>query len=188
MTTTLKAIAQYLDNRNWKYVVDEAKSRIVTGVKAENVEQFAIVIQLLRDGESVQIYAPQLLNVKDSVFKGVLFQSILSFLWNYYFVRFEYDPRDGEVRASIDLFLEDNTLTERQFDRALSVLIEIVDLHAMPRMQTILATGIDPGRKQLAQRMLEQMPEDMVSLLGEAIRERSNRAEEEGAGCRENNC
>jgi hypothetical protein len=177
MTTNLNEIAQYLDHRNWKYVVEEPKSRIVTGAKAENVEQFVIVIQLLRDGESVQIYVPQLLNVKDSVFKGVLFQSILSFLWNYYLVRFEYDPRDGEVRASIDLLVEDNTLTERQFDRALSLLIEVVDTHLMPRMQTILATGIDPGRKQLAQRMLDQMPEDMVNLLEEAIRDRQVRQE-----------
>jgi hypothetical protein len=174
MATTLDTIAQYLDNRNWKYVAEEAKSRIVTGVKGENVEEFVIVIQLLRDGESVQIYVPQLLNVQDSVFKGVLFQSMLSFLWDYYLVRFEYDPRDGEVRASIDLLLEDSTLTERQCDRALSVLVEVVDTHLMPRMQAILATGNDPGRKQLAEKMLAQMPEDMVGLLAEAIRDRSH--------------
>jgi hypothetical protein len=182
MATTINAIAQYLDNRNWKYVIDEAKSLIVTGVKAENVEELVIAIQLLREGESVQIYVPQLLNVKDSVFKGVLFQSILSFLWDYYLVRVEYDPRDGEIRASIDLLLEDSTLTERQCDRALSVLVEVVDTHLMPRMQAILATGNDPGRKQLAERMLEQMPEDLVGLLAEAIRDRSNQAEGQGKG------
>lgn len=173
MATTLNAIAQYLDDRNWKYTVDEAKSSIITGVKAENVEQFAIVIQLLREGQAVQIYVPQLLKVKDSVYKGVLFQSLLSFLWDYYLVRFEYDPTDGEVRASVDFLLEDAPLTERQCDRALSVLIQLIDTHLMPRMQTILATGNDPGCKVLAKKILAQMPEDMVDLLAEAIRDRT---------------
>lgn len=173
MATTLNAIAQHLDRRNWKYKVDEAKSRIITGVKADNVENLAIVFQLLREGRSVQIYVPQLLKVKDSVYKGVLFQSILSFLWDYPAIRFEYDPLDGEIRATVDLLLEDAPLTYEQCDRALTILIELVDTHLMPRMQAILATGIDPGRKVLAKKILDQMPADLVDLLAEAIRDRT---------------
>ena len=172
MATTLNAIAQYLDNRKWKYKVDEAKSRIITGVKADNVENFAIVFQLLHEGKSLQIYVPQLLEVKNSVYKGVLFQSILSFLWDYPLVRFEYDRLDGEIRATVDLLLEDAPLTDRQCDRALSVLIELVDTNLMPRMQAILATGNDPGRKVLAKKILDRMPDEMVDLLSEAIRDR----------------
>jgi hypothetical protein len=178
VATTLATIAKYLDNRNWLYEIDEAKSRIVSGVKSENVEQFIIVIQLLRDGELIQIYVPKLVHVRDRVFKGLLFQSLLHFLWEVCLVRFEYDPTDGEIRASIDLILEDADLSERQFNCALSLLVDAIDTHAMPRIKTILATGTDPGRKQLAEKMLQQMPEDLVDLLGQAIRDRqqSNRS------------
>ena len=173
MATNLTAIAQCLNNRNWKYMLDEERSRIVTGVKGKNVEQFVIVIQLLRDGKSVQIYTPQLLSIKNHVYKGVLFQSLLNVMWECNSVRFEYDSRDGEVRATIDLLLEDAQLTMKQFDRALSLLIEAVDSLVMPRMQAILATGNDPGRRVLAKRMLDGMSPEMVRLLEAEIRDRT---------------
>ena len=175
MATTLSNIAQHLDSLEWTYEIDEAKSHIVTGVKAENVERFIIVIQLLQNGEIVKVYTPQLLNIKDHVFKGVLFQAMLGLMWEYSLVRFEYDPRDGDICASIDLLLEDTSLSQKQLDYALRVLVEAIDDYAMPRIKEILATGIDPGRKQLAARMLQQMPEDMVELLAEALQERTQK-------------
>lgn len=174
MATTLNAIAPHLDSRNWKYAVDSSKSRIVTGVKAKNVENFFIVIQLLRDGKSVQIYVPQLLNIKDHVYKGVAFQSLLNLMWECNSLRFEYDSKDGEVRATIDLLLEDAPLTLQQFNSALSFLVDAVDSLMMPRMQTILATGNDPGRRVLAKTMLDGMSPEMIRLLEAEIRTRSN--------------
>lgn len=172
MITTLADIAQHLDSLEWIYEVDETKSHIVTGVKAENIEQFVIVIQLLHDGELVRIYTPRLLNIKDHVFKGVIFQAMLSLMWEYSLVRFEYDPRDGDICGSIDLLLQDTSLSQKQLDSALRVLIEALDDYAMPRIKAILATGIDPGRKQLVEKILQQMPEDMVDLLAETLGER----------------
>lgn len=169
MATTLPAIAHYLENRNWVYNFDEDNSRIMTGVNAENVEGFLIVIQLTENGEYVQFIAPQLLQVKDQIFKGILFQTMLAINSEVKMLRFEYDPSDGEVRASIELPLEDAEFTERQFNRCLSSLIELVDEVAMPRLKTVLATGIDPGRKNLAARLLDGMPDELVNLLEQAI-------------------
>lgn len=179
MTATLTDITQYLDSQNWTYEVDEAKSHVVTGVKAENVEQFIIIIQLLHDGELVRIYTPQLLNIKDHVFKGILFQAMLNLMWEYSLVRFEYDSTDGEICASIDLLIKDTALSQKQLDSVLRVLIDAVDAYAMPRIKEILATGIDPGRKQLAERMLQQMPEEMLELLAEALQERTQKLQEQ---------
>ncbi|MEL6931233.1 MAG: YbjN domain-containing protein [Cyanobacteria bacterium J06600_6] len=174
MATTIDEIAQHLDNRDWTYTIDEAKSRVIAGVKGDNVEKFAIVIQLLRDGKSLQLYTPELLKVKNHVYKGVLFQSLLSLMWDCNSVRFEYDPRDGELRATIDLLLEDAPLTVQQFSSALSLLVEAVDSLMMPRMQSILATGNDPGCKVLANKILDGMSPEMIRLLEEAIRDRAN--------------
>lgn len=175
MAATLASIAQYLDNRGWVYNLDEVNSRIVTAVQAENVCNFLIVIQLSETGEFVQFVAPQLLQVKDNVFKGILFQTMLAISWEVKMLRFEYDPSDGEVRASIELPLEDAELTECLFNRCLSGLTELVDEIAMPRLKAVLATGIDPGRKNLMARLLDGMPDELVSLLGEAIALRQNK-------------
>lgn len=175
MTATLSDLTQALDSWGWTYEVDETQSYLVTGVIGKNIEQFTIVFQLLHDGELVRIYTPKLLNIKDHVFKGVVFQAMLNLMWEYSLIRFEYDSTDGEICASIDLFIKDTAVSQKQLDSALRVLIDAVDEYAMPRIKKILATGIDPGRKQLAERMLQQMPEDMLELLAEALQERTQK-------------
>ena len=39
----------------------------------------------------------------------------------------------------------------------------------MPRIQQVLATGNDPGKKPLGEELLEAMPSEWVHLLEEAI-------------------
>jgi len=173
MAVSLQQITQYLDNRGWKYRVDAAAMQIVTGVEAENVDRFLIIIALKEGGEYIELAAPQLLKVKDHVYKGVLFQTMLSIAWEVKLLRWEYDPSDGEVRASIAVALEDATLTERQFNRMLGALIELVDVVAMPRLQAVLATGEDPGQKgreqRLAEALREMLPEGGLAELQQAI-------------------
>ncbi|MGL5061518.1 MAG: hypothetical protein ACRC62_16205 [Microcoleus sp.] len=172
MATTLPFIAHCLEQRGWKYKFDADNSRIITGVKAENVENFIIFIQLSEDGEFVQFIAPQLLAVKDSVYKGILFQTMLAISWQVKMLRFEYDPTDGEIRASIELPIEDSQLTERLFDRCLSGLIQLVDLKAMPRLKAVLAAGIDPGPQDAAAQLLDGISDELLNFLGEAIARR----------------
>ena len=184
MTANLSDITQCLNSWGWTHEVDEAKSHVVTAVKADNVEQLIFVMQLLHGGELVRIFTPQLLNVKDHVYKGILFQAMLGLMWEYSLVRFEYDSINGDICASIDLLIEDSSLSQKQLGSAIRILIDAVDAYAMPRFQAILATGIDPGRKQLAARMLQQMPEDMLDLLAEALRDRDS--QRQGQDCNSN--
>ncbi len=168
MATSLEQIAQFLTNRGWKFELDAAHSRIVTGVNAENVEQFFIAVSLQENGEYFELLVPQLLNIKDHVYKGVLFQTLLATCFESKMLRWQYDPRDGEVRASIAVALEDAVLTERQFNRMLSGLIDLVDRVAMPRLKAVMEMGEDPGRVGEAQRMAEMLralpPEHLAQL------------------------
>ncbi|MEX6776831.1 hypothetical protein [Limnospira fusiformis] len=77
MATTLAQVAGFLDNRRWHYHSDTDRNRIITGVESEQVENFTIVIQLQEDGEYLALFAPQLLYLKDHVYKGVAFQTSL---------------------------------------------------------------------------------------------------------------
>lgn len=179
MGATLDQIARYLDNAGWKYRVEEDESRILTGVYAENVENFLIVVQLDEDGEFFELFAPRLLSgINDHPHKAAILQTMLSISWETKMLQWEYDPSDGEIRAIIEFPLEDSILTEKQFNRCLHGLIQIVDELAMPRLQAVLETGEDPGDLDMGERLLLKIQEEspgLLTLLEKAMEARKRR-------------
>jgi hypothetical protein len=166
MGATLSQIARYLGERQLPYRLDQTKTRIITGVKAENTEQFTIVIELEEDGEFFKLFAPRLLmGVQDHPYKEAILQTMLCISWETKMLQWEYDPADGEIRAIIEFPLEDSILTERQFYRCLSGLVEIVDDIALPRLQAVMATGKDPGDMEMGERLLLTIQEEVPGLL-----------------------
>jgi hypothetical protein len=166
MGATLPQIAGYLDNIGWKYRIDEENNRILTGVYAENKEEFLIVIQLDEDGEFFELFAPRVLSdIKNHPHKAAILQTMLCISWETKMLQWEYDPADGEIRAIIEFPLEDSTLTERQFNRCLYSLIELVDEIALPRLTTVMETGEDPGDLAEGERLLLKLQEEAPGLL-----------------------
>lgn len=182
MGATVQQIAGYLDKRGWKYRVDEAETRILLGVYADNVENFLVVIQLEENGEFFELFAPRVLSgVKDHPYKTAILQAMLCISWETKMLQWEYDPSDGEIRAIIEFPLEDSTLTERQFNRCLNSLIELVDEIALPRLKAVMDTGEDPGDpddimegERLLLR-LEQSGPGMLEMLERAMQARKRR-------------
>jgi hypothetical protein len=179
MAATLDQIAQYLDNRGWKYRLDHEEFRIYTGVQGDHVENLLIVIELEEDGEFFAIYAPQVLSgVSDHPHKSSILQTMLSISWETKMLQWEYDPVDGEIRAIIEFPLEDSTLTERQFNRCLTALIQIVDDMAIPRLTEVMETGMDPGDEDTGERLLLALQEEapgLLTLLERAMEARKHR-------------
>ncbi|MBW4683067.1 MAG: hypothetical protein KME19_23730 [Microcoleus vaginatus WJT46-NPBG5] len=166
MATTLEQIAVYLDERGWQYELDEKNTRIITGVYADHIENFLIVIQLDEDGEFFKLFAPQVLSgIQDHPHKDAILQTMLCISWETKMLQWEYDPSDGEIRAIIEFPLEDAQLTERQFNRCLSGLIQIVDDVAMPRLKQVMETGQDPGDEDMGERLLLTLQEEAPGLL-----------------------
>ena len=60
------------------------------------------------------------------------------------FLKFGWDPADGEVTVYGDAWLEDGTLTQGQFGRMIHAYLSIMDLNNVRIGQTI-TTGSDPG-------------------------------------------
>jgi hypothetical protein len=168
MSATLDQIAGFLDNRGWRYRPEPQKQRILTGVKSEQVDDFLIVIQLREDGEYLSLFAPQLLFLKDHVFKGVAFQTMLEIAWEVKLLRWEYDPSDGEVRTSVVMALGDAPLTEKQFNRLLSGLIQLTE-QGVERLKVVLETGNDPGAQsveaQIAAALQQMLPGETLAQL-----------------------
>lgn len=166
MGATLKQIATYLDNRGWTYTIDEEEYRILTGVQADNLENFLIVVQLDEEGEFFKLFAPQVLTgIQEHPHKPSILQTMLCISWETKMLQWEYDPTDGEIRAIIEFPLEDSILTENQFNRCLAGLVQIVDDVAMPRLKEVMETGQDPGDQEMGERMLLTLQEEAPGLL-----------------------
>jgi hypothetical protein len=166
MGAYLKQIAKYLDNLGWDYRVDDEEDRIITGVEADNLEDFLIVVQLDEEGKFFRVFAPQILaGIQEHPYKAAILQTMLAISWETKMLQWEYDPSDGEIRAIIEFPLEDSILTEKQFNRCLSGLIQIVDSIAMPRLKEVMETGQDPGNIELGERLLLSIQEEAPGLL-----------------------
>jgi hypothetical protein len=57
--------------------------------------------------------------------------------------KFGWDPTDGEIVAYADLWLEDGTLTQKQFEAMLGAFLPAIDL-GHERIQKTIDTGVDP--------------------------------------------
>ncbi len=66
--------------------------------------------------------------------------------------KFGWDPSDGEIAAYADVWLEDGTITQKQFSGILGCFLPGIDFN-YPRITKTIETGTDPG---------ELKPEDIV--------------------------
>lgn len=172
MAVTLQQIANYLEQRNLRYQLQPEHGRILTGVTADHADYLLIVVQLDEDGEFFKLFAPDVLaGVKEHRYKEAILQTLLSISWETKMLQWEYDPVDGEIRAMIEFPLEDSTLTEKQFYRCLSGLVEMVDTIALPRLITVMQSGQDPGdlgslsNLEAGERLLLTLQEEAPGLL-----------------------
>jgi hypothetical protein len=177
MAVTLKQICQYLDTLGWHYEVEDRDDvQIVAEIDTETI-QSQIVIALKEAGEYFELTAPNILAREDVVntpFKEALFQTLLSINWETKFVQWEYDVCDDEIRATIEFPLEDSQLTQRQFERCLFGLVQVLD-DALPRLLAVLETGQDPGDPDLDELLLLKIQDEMPGLLSRLERAIENR-------------
>jgi hypothetical protein len=175
MTSNLNAIAQYLNQKDWQYQLDSSNNCIYTAIQTPNVQRMGIIIDEMENGAYLRLVIPQLFYVKDSLHKGTFFQTLLTIQREMKLIHFTYNPVDGEIEACVDLLLENVTLTQELFDRALRILIEIVGMVAIPRLKAVLATGEDPSHQQMAHTFLELLPPEMLTMLEQALESRRHK-------------
>jgi hypothetical protein len=179
MAANLPQIAEYLNKKGWKYRLSDAEGRIYTGVQGESINHLLLIIELEEDGEFFSIYAPQVISgLIEHPHKAAVLQTMLSISWETKMLQWEYDPSDGEIRAIIEFPLEDAALTERQFNRCLHALVQLVDEMAMPRLMHVMETGIDPEDEDEGERLLLALQEEapgLLTLLEKAMEARKKR-------------
>lgn len=132
MATTYEQICGFLESREIHYERHE-HGAILVQYRTERYLNPAgeaavmIVIQLESDGRFIKIFVPNAFSYHEGPYKAVVLQAALFVNFRSKMLQFEYDPRDGEIRATVEFPLEDSPLTEEQFFRAFHGLCVLVE-------------------------------------------------------------
>ncbi|NOZ95964.1 MAG: hypothetical protein GXP47_14675 [Acidobacteria bacterium] len=148
IATSLSRSEGFLGARNLKFQRDDARSSILVpfGFAEAGFDRVVLVVRLQEDGELFEIIVPNLFTYPDGPNKLPLMQTLLHISWETKMLQWEYDPSDGEIRATIELPLEDAVMTSRQLFRAFDAMLQLVQVHS-PRIRAVTGTGADPGRR-----------------------------------------
>lgn len=177
MAAKFKQIAHYLDKQKLTYAIQANQPIAYLSLKAENVEQIDIVIALEEDGTYLRMVT-YVMTIGDSPLKCLIHQTLLDISYKSKLVRWGYDPISGEICASVELVIANANLTEQQFYYCLD-LVYIVDAVAIPRLQSVLEEGIDPGIEEIEKQLLENLesnlPDGILDALHDALNDRRQR-------------
>ncbi|MGH9348454.1 MAG: YbjN domain-containing protein [Vicinamibacterales bacterium] len=99
-----------------------------------------MLIGVAGEGRHVRLICPYVLTA-GGPHRDALVRACLMVQWSEGLVRFAFDERDGEIRAAIDVPLEDASLTARQLDHCIRYLAYAVDRY-YPALVRAAADGI----------------------------------------------
>ena len=170
MATTYEEIIGFLNEEEIGFTdlrESDAKAIVVRFTNGEDDDMpETVFIKLGENGEFVHFFEPQRYKYAEGEHKGKVLETLLAIQWESKMLQWEYDPQDGEIRACIELPLEDAKLTKRLFLRVLKGLVDMMDTYHA-RIKQVMETGedsgpVDPNSQRIA--MLEAM---LAKLRGE---------------------
>jgi hypothetical protein len=127
----------------------------------------------------VDFRAPLLCQIEDCVYKGMVLQTMAIVACQYPCLKMFYDPKQRAVGASIEIPLLDMELSQKTFWFCLNQLINWLD-EFVPRLQSVMATGIDPGKKSAWEQLLDRMPAESIEELAQLIAQRQKQGGNRG--------
>lgn len=86
-----------------------------------------VLVRVADEGKWVRIVVPEAYNLKDCKFKGATLAALSEICFRRRSVQCGYDPRDGEVVYSMDMWVLDGALTELQLHVLLRQLLSTLD-------------------------------------------------------------
>jgi hypothetical protein len=149
MSATLATIESFMIQEGLKYSVhdDYVRTSFATDLYRDQDGDASVFIiaRLDEDGEYFKLMAPNLYHCPaDNPNAAEVFRTLLGVCWRSKLIKYEYDERDGEIRAIVEFPLEDSALTSKQFLRCLNGLVQIIDEY-----HVAIAKAIDGGSASL---------------------------------------
>ncbi len=106
-------------------------------------QMFHLEIERMEEGGYVRGYIPWFLKVEDSPYKERVLIRLLRLNGEYKILKFAYDDNDGEVCVSVEIPVEDGTLTRDQLHRMMYILTQVV-FDERERLVMLMTKGIYP--------------------------------------------
>jgi len=139
-------ISTWLTGRELRHEAEG--ERIVTGFGGlaeyrdlEGQPRVGLIIRICEDGEFLTLDAPLCYRIPaNHEHKAAALETALQSVRHFKMLRWEYDPADGALRASIHVPIEDSELTAKLFFRALYAMPQLIDAGAAA-IQRAIATG-----------------------------------------------
>jgi len=134
MATTFGKICSIMTGEDIKFRVHAEKKN--TALVLLTTKQFInlndekivpLVVTLSERAEFLQIIAPEIFNLQKVNHPHSLFSALLQLSFKTKIIRFGLDGKDGEIRASVDIALEESKLKKNQFLRSLFAIPIILD-------------------------------------------------------------
>ncbi len=131
MGMSLETISKWLDEDDTKHHHDQEKEVIIFGAKGD--VQTIHFIRLREEGElfdyqvQIRVDDENLVVPSDHTNINKLLQYLLHKNYVTKFGCWEYDYTDGDIRFSVEIPLEDGSLTQKQFNRITSMMYTNVD-------------------------------------------------------------
>jgi len=143
---TLKMLTEYLERFGWSryQAVEEPFEKegiIYTGWSSgPDAPSYRMTIDPMVEKACLAFRTPQIVVAPmDSTLPDRLRDLLLAIGFiNYRIIlgKFAYDPRDGEIRFSVDVPIDENTFTYKQFVHTMEVVIKSVEEYA-PKLREI---------------------------------------------------
>ncbi|HYG77098.1 MAG TPA: YbjN domain-containing protein [Planctomycetota bacterium] len=140
---TLDTLARYLDRDEWRYDLDPEGSCIRTGFRGDHATYRAMVL-FDAEKQRVRFIVPNYLNLTKIPDRARILERLMELNMQYILLKFGFDPADGEVRAEIDVPVNDSNLSYEGFRRCLYCLLTAVD-EEYPEMMRLM-WGAEGGK------------------------------------------
>lgn len=146
LSVSYQEIENFLKQAGFRYS-PTSEEGIITGFgemefyrDTDQQPRLGILITLEEGGTYIKIMCPRLYLCQGTKYSEDVFKSCLMINYWAKLARFEYDDRDGELRVSIEIPLEDSMLTQAQLSRCLTSLAYLVD-YVDPMIRKTLKQG-----------------------------------------------
>ena len=166
MATTFGKICSIMTGEDIKFRVHGEKKN--TALVLLTTKQFInlndekivpLVVTLSERAEFLQIIAPAIFNLQKVNHPHSLNSALLQLSFKTKIIRFGLDGKDGEIRASVDIALEESKLKKNQFLRSLFAIPIILDQYYLSIKQ-----AMDEGLVNIKRFPLDK-PLELVDLM-----------------------
>ncbi|MBE9176941.1 hypothetical protein IQ225_19310, partial [Synechocystis salina LEGE 06155] len=129
MAMTISNITKALDQEKLRYIKKDDSCLLIYETKhycnPEGKKELVICFAIDEDGDHLIIFIPKAFSLEEeTAIRGQVLKTLMARQYQKRYVRYEFDPRDGEVRLGIDLILEDNILSPDDLLTHLGILLK----------------------------------------------------------------